>query len=76
VQNNSFSPDCTTVPVNSTVTWTWSAGAVLHNVTFDNNGPASPTQDTGTFSNTFAAAGTFTYHCTLHAGMTGTIKVQ
>jgi plastocyanin len=25
---------------------------------------------------TFASAGTFVYHCTIHPGMTGTVTVQ
>jgi plastocyanin len=28
------------------------------------------------FSQRFSAAGTFPYHCTLHPGMVGTIRVQ
>jgi plastocyanin len=44
-------------------------------VTFD-DGVASPTQSDGTYSRTFAAAGTYTYHCTVHPSMTGTITVQ
>lgn len=30
----------------------------------------------GTFQHVFATAGTFPYHCTLHAGMTGTVIVD
>ena len=30
----------------------------------------------GTFTRTFTTAGTFTYTCTLHAGMNGTVTVQ
>jgi plastocyanin len=28
------------------------------------------------FSRTFPAAGSFTYHCTIHPGMVGTVTVQ
>jgi plastocyanin len=28
------------------------------------------------FDHTFDVTGTYTYHCVIHAGMTGTIKVQ
>ena len=76
-----FGPSVDTVAVNATVTWTWpSNGSVGHNVTFE-DGPASPTQATGTFQRTFAAAGTYHYRCTIHSssfssGMIGTVVVQ
>jgi len=61
------------------VTWTWAAGAVGHNVTFT-SGPAprpanSATQSTGSYSATFTTVGTYGYHCTIHAGMNGTVAV-
>jgi plastocyanin len=75
VGDDFFSPTATTVPVGTTVTWTWS-GAIGHNVTFS-DGVASPTQASGTYSRTFGTAGSFTYHCTIHpTAMTGTITVQ
>lgn len=74
VGNNFFQPSATTVAVGSTVTWTW-AGGVSHNVTFD-DGPASPTQSSGTYQRMFTAAGTYHYHCTIHGmAMSGTITV-
>lgn len=78
VQNNSFSPSCTTVPVNTEVVWTWSALATNgHNVTFSTGTQNSPTQTSGEFRRTFTAAGTYTYLCTVHgAAMSGQIKVQ
>jgi plastocyanin len=30
----------------------------------------------GTYTHTFDTAGSFSYHCTLHTGMTGPIKVS
>jgi len=30
----------------------------------------------GTFTTTLQTAGTFTYHCTIHPGMVGTVTVQ
>jgi plastocyanin len=76
VSNNLFDPNSTTVPVGTTVTWTWAVGSVNHNVTFD-DGTKSGTQNTGTFTRTFTTAGTYNYHCTIHgSAMSGTIKVQ
>lgn len=77
VSNNSFSPRCTTVPVGTTVTWTWSANATNgHNVTFATP-PNSTTETTGTFQRIFNSAGTFTYRCTVHQpAMAGEVRVQ
>jgi plastocyanin len=85
VSNNSYSPANRSVAVGSTVQWSWNSctGDVYsgqtctsHSVTFD-DGLSSPTQDQGTYSRTFNAAGTFNYHCTIHgAAMAGTITVQ
>jgi len=75
VADNSFTPSATTVPPGTTVTWTW-AGARQHNVTFD-DGTASATQASGTFQRTFAAAGSYAYHCTIHGSvMSGVVTVR
>lgn len=75
VRNNTFSPSATTVPVGSTVAWSWAQGSVDHNVTFD-DGPKSPTQSSGGYSRLFDKAGTYPYHCTQHPGMSGSVTVQ
>jgi plastocyanin len=77
VGNNFFSPASLTVPLNSTVTWSWAQGAVQHNVTFDDGAPGSGPQSTGTFQRTFGAAGTFGYFCSIHGKnvMSGSITV-
>lgn len=76
VVNNAFTPGTVEVALNSTVTWQWNSGGVEHNVTFD-AGPASGNRTSGSFSRTFAAAGSFAYACTIHAaeGMTGVVNV-
>jgi plastocyanin len=73
--SNQFTPATVTVTRNGTVTWSFAA---QHNVTFDTQGapPGIATRDSGTASITFPAAGTFAYHCTIHAGMSGTVVVQ
>ena len=75
VANNSFTPRCTTVGTNTTVTWTWESGGTEHNVTFG-SGTSSGNQGSGTFQRAFPTAGTFAYSCSLHAGMNGEIRVQ
>lgn len=76
VGNNFYAPADLNVAPGTTVTWQWAPDAVEHNVTFD-DGPQSPTQSSGTFPRTFANAGTYGYHCTIHgaAVMHGTVTV-
>ncbi len=75
-----FSPATVTIAAGQSVTWVF--GGVGHTVTFDNiNGhpddigdPAHPQANTSA-SRTFAQAGTYTYHCSIHPSMTGTVIV-
>lgn len=76
IQDAGFSPASVTVPVGRTVRWT-NAGQLAHNSTSTTGAWASPTLAAGqSFEHTFQAAGTYTYSCTLHAGMNGTVVVQ
>ena len=75
VKNNLFDPAATTVTVGSTVTWSWTQGADVHNVTFD-DGPKSDDQSSGGYARVFTIAGTYPYHCTRHGAMTGSVTVQ
>lgn len=86
ITNDAFTPTNITVPVNTTVTWTWNtcgpdgygySSCESHNVLFD-DGATSGSKSSGTFARTFAAAGTFNYHCSIHgaAVMSGTVVVQ
>ncbi len=76
IQDFKFSPDAITVPVGATVTWT-NADSTQHTVTADDGSFDSGPLDSGaTFSQTFATAGTFTYHCNIHPNMTATVTVQ
>jgi len=76
VSDNFFSPINAQVAIGSTVTWTWSSGASAHNVTFGDGSTSGDKGGGATFSRTFNAAGTFSYHCTLHPGMDGSVIVQ
>lgn len=86
VSNNSFSPAAKTVAAGATVQWAWNSctggggyegeTCVAHSVTFD-DGTTSATQERGSYSRTFGAAGTYDYHCATHlAAMTGRVTVQ
>ncbi|HSQ28776.1 MAG TPA: plastocyanin/azurin family copper-binding protein [Gemmatimonadaceae bacterium] len=76
VGNNLFSPASIQVPVGTTVTWTWDAASITHNVTFADGSGSGNKAAGATFTRTFGTAGTFQYQCTLHAGMTGSVLVQ
>ena len=76
VGNNLFSPANIQVAVGTTVTWTWDASAVTHNVTFADGVGSGDKGANATFTRTFSAAGTFQYQCTLHPGMAGSVLVQ
>jgi plastocyanin len=76
VSDNSFSPAAIQVSTGASVTWTWIQGAALHNVTFPSGTPSANLGSNATFTRSFPTAGTFTYQCTIHPGMTGTVKVQ
>ena len=75
--NFAYSPASVSVSVGDTVTWTNNDAGVPHTVTSDTPGVFdSGNMATGaTFSKTFTAAGTFTYHCNIHPSMTGTVVV-
>jgi plastocyanin len=71
----SFAPGTITVGVGDTVTWSNSDSA-NHTATANDG-----SFDTGTIGNgssksvTFATAGTFAYHCSIHSAMTGKVVV-
>jgi plastocyanin len=77
VSNNFFSPNPDTATAG-VVTFTWSNASNSHNVTWL-TGPTTPanssTMTSGTHPVTLSQ-GTYTYHCTVHAGMNGTIVVE
>ncbi|HCM28555.1 MAG TPA: amidase [Treponema sp.] len=78
IRDNSFSPGAITATTGTIVTWTHS-GFSTHNVTSDSGSPSFSSGNLGngdTFTVTFASAGTWDYHCTIHPGMTGSITVS
>jgi plastocyanin len=84
VTNDVYNPTSKTVAVGATVQWSWNTCVTdgystqtcyNHSVTFD-DGQSSTTQDQGSYSRSFATAGTYNYHCLVHPTMTGSIIVQ
>lgn len=74
LKNIAFNPKSLTIRRGDTVTWQWRDRVVPHNVTF--KGFHSRTQRTGSYSHRFTKAGTYTYHCTIHLGMTAKVVVK
>ena len=75
---NSFSPTPDTIPAG-TVTFHWGS-TTTHNVTWL-SGPSSPVASGNRAGGDpdyapTVVVGTYTYHCTIHAGMNGTLVVQ
>jgi plastocyanin len=71
-----YSPNPLNVPVGTTVRWT-NNDSTPHTTTADAGAWNSGSMSGGaTFDFKFQSAGTFTYHCTLHTGMVGTVVVQ
>ena len=78
VVDNNFNPSDNQIDAGQAVMWTWS-GSNPHNVTFDDTTLTnSTTQTAGTFTQTFAADGEYTYYCTVHgrAVMSGRVVVE
>ena len=73
--DNAFQPTSITVKAGSTVTWK-NTGSGTHTVTAgDGSFDSGQVAAGSSFQHTFATAGTFAYHCTIHSSMTGTVVV-
>jgi len=71
-----FAPSAVTVNVGDTVTWT-NAGPTPHSATANDGSFDTGIMDEGgSGSHTFTEAGSFSYICTPHPNMTGTVTVQ
>lgn len=76
IQNMAFTPSSITVAAGTTITWTNKDG-VTHNVTSDSGVFSSGSMGTGaTFSFKFVTKGTYTYKCTIHPSMTGSVTAN
>ncbi|HEY4279162.1 MAG TPA: hypothetical protein VGM91_13150 [Conexibacter sp.] len=74
LKNIAFSPGTVTVKRGSKVTWSWQDHGIAHNVT--GSSFHSGNRSSGKFTVAFNKAGTFSYRCTIHPGMTGKIVVK
>jgi plastocyanin len=71
-----FSPADIQVSAGTNVTWT-NEDSVMHTVTFDNGMFNSPSIQHGdSVSYVFGKPGVYTYHCSVHPSMTGSVTVK
>jgi Copper binding proteins, plastocyanin/azurin family len=70
-----FSPSSVSIAVGDTVTWR-NTGEAPHNATADDGSFRTPDLNQGqSASHTFDSAGSFSYICTIHPQMKGTVRV-
>lgn len=77
IMSFAFTPQTLTITPGSTVIWT-NSDSVAHTVVSDSGSEIdSPSLTKGeSFSHTFTTPGTYTYHCSIHPNMKGTIIVS
>jgi plastocyanin len=75
IQNFAFSPATLRISKGTTVTWT-NGDAAPHRIDANGAFPGSPSLATGqSYSYTFDEVGTFSYICSIHPSMKGTVEV-
>jgi len=72
--NFAFSPAAITVKAGTTVTWT-NRDEDAHTVAISGSPVSRPLQTGETYTHTFAQPGTYSYLCTIHPTMRGTVVV-
>ncbi len=75
IKNYAFNPGRLTINRGDSVTWRFEDGSTQHNVTATGF-RSSPTKSSGTYTVRFTRAGSYSYTCTLHPWMAGTIVVR
>ena len=76
IQSFAFAPASITVATGDSITWTNNQAGVPHTVTADAGGFDSGTLASGqSFTFSFSTPGTYTYHCSIHPFMHGSVTV-
>lgn len=75
LEDIAFKPETVSVRAGDTVTWRFEDKGIPHNVVANDDSFKSDIKDAGVFKHTFEKPGTFSYSCTVHPGMNGTVKV-
>ena len=79
MKNYAFDPPTLTIKPGTVVTWINQDGPT-HTVVSDSGSPvvfsSDPLSNGASYKFTFTQPGTYTYHCSIHPSMKGTIIVQ
>jgi plastocyanin len=76
IKDFAFNPATIQAKVGQTITWT-NQDSTAHTVTLDDKSADSGNVEANaTYSHAFTQGGTFTYHCSIHQQMKGTITVS
>jgi plastocyanin len=75
IQNDAFNPATITVVMGTTVKWT-NKDSHSHTVTSGGLFDSGDLKKDETFSHTFTSLGTYTYKCSIHSNMSGSVVVQ
>ncbi len=74
LRGHTFAPSTVSIRRGESVTWVWENRGVLHNVI--GHSFESPTQKHGSFTVRFTHSGSYSYRCTIHPHMDGTVIVH
>jgi plastocyanin len=74
--NTAYSPNPMVISAGGTVTWTNNDNTSHTSVGDDGSWNSGNIAPGAQFSRTFSTAGSYTYHCSIHPGMVGTVTVQ
>lgn len=76
ISGMAFTPSSVTIKVGSIIDWT-NKDRVAHTITFDDGSVDSGSiTKGGKYPHLFVKPGTYTYHCSIHPSMKGTIVVE
>jgi plastocyanin len=75
VKDISYRPAAVTITTGHAVQWKYDDGDIPHNVNFNTFRSGDPVSS-GTYTHTFATAGSYSYHCDVHPNMRGTVTVS
>jgi plastocyanin len=76
IKGIAFNPKEVHVKAGQQLLWNWEDGGLEHSVTADDKSFNSGRRTAGSWPYTFAKAGTYAYHCEVHARMHGTVVVS
>ncbi len=78
LKDSLYKPADIAIAAGETVTWVWEDGSVPHDVKSSSSEEqfGSKLQTSGTFSHTFRQPGRFSYFCSIHPNMKGTVRVS